>query len=80
MLGERSNLFKMVTGMVRTLIAGNWKMNGVKASLAEVEKTTQKLAEMPDGADCLICPPATLIVPMKEMAGDRLAVGGREVR
>lgn len=52
-------------------------MNGVKASLAEVEKTTQKLAEMPDGADCLICPPATLIVPMKEMAGDRLAVGAQ---
>ncbi|MEL6860488.1 MAG: triose-phosphate isomerase [Pseudomonadota bacterium] len=66
-----------MTGMVRTLIAGNWKMNGVKASLAEVEKTTQKLAEMPDGADCLICPPATLIVPMKEMAGDRLAVGAQ---
>ncbi len=52
-------------------------MNGVKASLAEVEKTTQKLAEMPDSADCLICPPATLIVPMKEMAGDRLAVGAQ---
>ena len=52
-------------------------MNGVQASLAEVEKTTQKLAEMPDGADCLICPPATLIVPMKAMAGDRLAVGAQ---
>ena len=63
--------------MVRTLIAGNWKMNGLTASLAEAEKVTQKLADYPDEADCLICPPATLIAPMKALAGERLKVGAQ---
>ena len=77
LLGERTNLFKMVTGMVRTLIAGNWKMNGLKSSLMEVDKVVEKLAAFPDAADCLICPPSTLIVPMKDRAGDRLKVGAQ---
>jgi triosephosphate isomerase len=67
----------MVTGMVRTLIAGNWKMNGLKSSLQQAQKTTELLKDFPDQADCLICPPSTLIVPMKELAGDRLMVGGQ---
>ena len=67
----------MVTGMVRTLIAGNWKMNGLKSSLSEVEKVVAGLEAHADQADCLICPPATLVVPMKERAGDRLAVGAQ---
>ncbi|MEO0607805.1 MAG: triose-phosphate isomerase [Pseudomonadota bacterium] len=66
-----------MTGMVRTLIAGNWKMNGITASLAEAEKTTQKLGDLPDGADCLICPPATLIASMKAIASARLQIGGQ---
>ncbi len=67
----------MVTGMVRTLIAGNWKMNGLTSSLEEARKTVEKLAGFPDEADCLICPPATLIVPMADAAGDRLKVGAQ---
>jgi triosephosphate isomerase len=67
----------MVTGMVRTLIAGNWKMNGLKSSLMEVDKVVEKLAGFPDAADCLICPPSTLIVPMAERSGDRLQVGAQ---
>lgn len=77
LLGERTNLFKMVTGMVRTLIAGNWKMNGLKSSLMEVDKTVAQLGDYPDKADCLICPPATLVVPMKDRAGGRLKVGAQ---
>ena len=63
--------------MVRTLIAGNWKMNGLKSSLMEVDKVVESLKGQSDGADCVICPPSTLIVPMKERAGDRLAVGAQ---
>ena len=77
LLGERTNLFKMVTGMVRTLIAGNWKMNGLKSSLSEVEKIVSALDSHPDNADCLICPPATLVVPMQDRAGARLNVGAQ---
>ena len=51
LLGERTNLFKMVTGMVRTLIAGNWKMNGLKSSLSEVEKIVSELDSHADKAD-----------------------------
>lgn len=67
----------MVTGMVRTLIAGNWKMNGLKSSLSETDKVVSALADYPDTADCLICPPSTLVVPMKDRAGDRLKVGAQ---
>ncbi|MEL7032892.1 MAG: triose-phosphate isomerase, partial [Pseudomonadota bacterium] len=63
--------------MVRTLIAGNWKMNGLKSSLSETDKVVSALADYPDTADCLICPPSTLIVPMKDRAGDRLKVGAQ---
>ncbi len=41
------------------LIAGNWKMNGLLANLAEVEA----IAALPrkSGVDCALCLPATLI-------------------
>ncbi len=45
--------------MRRKLAAGNWKMNGLTASLVEIEKL---LETHPDpGCEMLICPPATLI-------------------
>lgn len=52
-------------------------MNGLKSALTEVEAVNAKLAELGDGADCLICPPATLIAAMAEMAGPNLKVGGQ---
>ena len=52
-------------------------MNGLKSSLMEVDKVVEKLAGFPDAADCLICPPSTLIVPMAERSGDRLHVGAQ---
>ncbi|MEO1306063.1 MAG: triose-phosphate isomerase [Pseudomonadota bacterium] len=66
-----------MTGMVRTLIAGNWKMNGLKSSLLEVDKVVEQISAYPDNADCVICPPSTLITPMKDRAGDRLKVGAQ---
>lgn len=52
-------------------------MNGLKSALMEVDKVVEKLAGFPDAADCLICPPSTLIVPMAERSGDRLQVGAQ---
>lgn len=52
-------------------------MNGLTSSLAEAQKTVEKLGDFPDGADCLICPPSTLIIPMASLAGDRLKVGAQ---
>lgn len=57
--------------MLKPLIAGNWKMNGVIESLSEVEELLNKLGGgAPDNADVLICPPATLLMPLAAHLGD----------
>ncbi|MFW5655609.1 MAG: triose-phosphate isomerase [Roseicyclus sp.] len=48
------------------LAAGNWKMNGLRADLAEVSALAKAHPE--PGCEVLICPPATLIAPMAAMA------------
>jgi triosephosphate isomerase (TIM) len=62
---------------MRKLAAGNWKMNGTSASLAEVRTL---LAAHPDPAcEMLLCPPATLIAQMAGLArGTALRVGGQD--
>ncbi len=63
--------------MVRTLIAGNWKMNGLREALQEVDAVNACLDTLPDDADCLICPPATLLAGMSAAASARLKTGGQ---
>ncbi len=61
----------------RKLAAGNWKMNGLRASLAEAEALAA--AHPAPGCDLLLCPPATLIAAMAErLAGTAVAVGGQD--
>ena len=45
---------------MRQLVAGNWKMNGLGADLAELEALARGL-ESPCPCDVLVCPPASLI-------------------
>jgi triosephosphate isomerase len=60
----------------RKLAAGNWKMNGTLAALAEID---QLLAAQPSpGCDVLICPPATLIQAMTARTQGKIAVGGQD--
>lgn len=51
---------------IRPLVAGNWKMNGLKAALAEAAAVRDALAgPLADiAADVMIAPPATLIMAM----------------
>jgi len=64
--------------MARTLIAGNWKMNGLAAALDEAWKVADGLAGAHRDADCLICPPATLVAAMAaRVKGTDLMVGGQ---
>jgi triosephosphate isomerase len=66
----------MEDGM-RKLAAGNWKMNGTGADLAEVRALIA--AHPAPGCDMLICPPATLIQRMAALAaGSALMVGGQD--
>jgi triosephosphate isomerase len=59
------------------LVAGNWKMNGLKASVAELDALLA--APAPVGAELLICPPATLVASFARRAnGSHVAVGGQD--
>lgn len=63
------------------LIAGNWKMNGLKASLAEARMVRDELAKagFAAGVEAMICPPALLVAQLAEEArGSRLLVGGQD--
>ena len=63
--------------MRRRLAAGNWKMNGTSAELAEISALC---AALPDpGCDVLLCPPATLIHRAAALcAGHGLSIGGQD--
>jgi triosephosphate isomerase len=59
------------------LIAGNWKMNGLAASLAEAKAVAAGAADSP--ARVAICPPWVLIHRMVEcLAGTGVIVGGQD--
>lgn len=62
--------------MRRKLAAGNWKMNGLAADLAEIEA----LASAQPAPDCemLICPPATLLSRMAASARGPVMIGGQD--
>ena len=62
---------------MRKLAAGNWKMNGTTENLREVRALADRHPE-PD-CDLLLCPPATLIDRMVDIASaTRIEVGGQD--
>jgi triosephosphate isomerase len=68
-----------MTDAIRPLIAGNWKMNGLKASMAEFEAMLAGAGALAGKADLLICPPATLIPAFAGKAkGKGVAVGAQD--
>jgi triosephosphate isomerase len=68
-----------MTDAIRPLIAGNWKMNGLKSSQAEFDAMREGAARVAAKADLLVCPPASLIAGFAERAkGSKLAVGAQD--
>jgi triosephosphate isomerase len=64
---------------VRQLIAGNWKMNGLRAGLSEIRAVSRALDGEPAPADALVCPPATLFADAVQAAeGGRVAIGAQD--
>ena len=69
------------TPQIRPLVAGNWKMNGLKAGLAEATRVRDSLKASGAAAsiDVMICPPATLVGALADLAkGSTLVVGGQD--
>ncbi|HXU99400.1 MAG TPA: triose-phosphate isomerase, partial [Caulobacteraceae bacterium] len=63
----------------RSLVAGNWKMNGLEASLGEARELASWLDDHPVGARVALCPPATLIERMAQaLAGTAIEIGGQD--
>ena len=61
--------------MRRKLVAGNWKMHGLRADLDEVRAIA---AAVPAGVDSALCVPFTLIAAAVE-AGSGLPIGAQDV-
>lgn len=63
---------------MRMLLAGNWKMNGLRGALGEIRALKRGLNGAPPRCDILICPPATLIAEAVKAAEDSpIAIGGQ---
>ena len=60
---------------MRKLAAGNWKMNGTRASLSEVEAINAAL----DDTDpmVVICPSASLLIPACDIGG-KIGIGAQD--
>lgn len=61
----------------RPLVAGNWKMHGLKASAGELDKIIAGARNLAN-VDVMVCPPATLIADFAAAArGSAVAIGGQ---
>jgi triosephosphate isomerase len=66
---------------IRPLVAGNWKMNGLRAELGQALRVRDAVSApgSTPKADVMICPPATLVLPLAQAArGSQLLVGAQD--
>lgn len=63
----------------RALIAGNWKMNMLRAEGEALANALSAGFEAGSAADMLVCPPATLIAPVGAvLSGSAVSLGGQD--
>jgi triosephosphate isomerase (TIM) len=63
----------------RPLVAGNWKMNGLKSSIAELEKVIAAASAYTGKVDLMVCPPAPLVAQFAERAkGSPVTIGAQD--
>ena len=65
----------------RPLVAGNWKMNGLRASAAELAKIIDGARDLAAEVDLLVCPPATLVAQFAAQAassGAAIRIGAQD--
>lgn len=70
----------MTTADIRPLVAGNWKMNGLRASLTELRIIASAMTAVTHPAcDVAICPPFTLLLAAGESLADSgVALGAQD--
>jgi triosephosphate isomerase len=62
----------------RSLLAGNWKMNGLTGSIGELDQLINGVGS-DCGLDVMICPPATLLAAFaKAAAGSAVSIGAQD--
>ena len=68
-----------MTPEVRPLVAGNWKMNGTRASLDELKAIAEGVQSLKCDISTLICPPMTLLYVATALATDSpLEIGAQD--
>lgn len=69
-----------MTPDIKPLVAGNWKMNGLNASLNELTAMGADYdSSLKDKIDMMICPPATLVMSAAQIALESgIAIGGED--
>lgn len=69
-----------MSATIKPLVAGNWKMNGLKSNQAEFYGMLAGISdELAESVDAMICAPATLVSALAEKAGKgAMSVGGQD--
>lgn len=69
-----------MTPEVKPLVAGNWKMNGLRASLDQIKAMAEGVkGELSAKVETLICPPATLLYVATALCDDSpLLIGAQD--
>jgi triosephosphate isomerase (TIM) len=63
----------------RPLVAGNWKMNGLRGSSAELAKIMHGAGEVAARTDLMVCPPATLLTSFATLVqGTPVTIGAQD--
>jgi triosephosphate isomerase len=62
--------------MRRKMAAGNWKMNGLRDDLRQIEAIAAGAAGA--GCEVVICPPATILAAAAAVAAGRIGLGGQD--
>jgi triosephosphate isomerase len=69
----------MAVAKIIPLVAGNWKMNGLAASEAELARIISGSKDFAGKADLMVCPPATLVAAFAGAArGSPVLIGAQD--
>ena len=66
--------------MRRPLVAGNWKMNGTRSSVAALVRDLVTGCDQAAGAEVLVCPPSIFIQSVQELISESsIELGGQDL-